>query len=103
MNFQRFHCSHLVALRNNSRESVVNLEEIWKGGAVVESEDPVEEGAKVEIRCEKTFFAGRVVQVEQHEFGWRLEVEFSPMTPWNPDQFQPEHLLDLSELRSDED
>jgi len=38
------------------------------------------------------------VQVEQHEFGWRFEVEFSPMTPWDPAQFQPEHLLDLSEF-----
>ncbi len=85
MNPQRYHCSHLVTLRNNSMESAVNLEEIWKSGAVLESEDPVEEGAKVEIRSEKAFFAGRIVQVERHEFGWRFEVEFSPLTPWSPE------------------
>ena len=79
-------------MRNNSTESAVNLEEIWENGAVLESEGPVEKGARVEIRCGSAFFAGRIVQVEGHQFGWRFEVEFSPMTPWKPAQFVPEHL-----------
>ena len=99
MNFPRYLCSQLVDLRNRSVEpaghQVVNLEEIWRDGAVLESEEPVEVEASVEIRCEKVRFAGRVVNVEQHEFGWRLEVEFSPMTLWNPEEFQPAHLLNL--------
>ena len=95
MNPRRFFCSQLVALRNNSIGSIVNLEEIWENGAVLESEEPVEEGSKIEIRCGAAFFAGRIVQVERHEFGWRFEVAFSPMTPWNPEKFQPEHLLDV--------
>jgi hypothetical protein len=103
MNTQRFFCSHLVALRNNSVESIVNLEEIWGNGAVLESEEPVKEGSRVEIRSGPAFFAGRIVQVERHEFGWRFEVEFSPMTPWKLEQFQPEHLLDVSELGKDTD
>jgi len=98
MNPRRYLCSQLVTLINKSGESVVNLEEIWEGGAALESENPVEEGAKVEIRCEKTFFAGRIVRVEAHEFGWRLEMEFSPMTPWNPEKFWPEHTLDVASL-----
>jgi len=84
-------------LRNNSIESIVNLEEIWENGAVLESEEPVEVGSKIEMRCGAAFFAGRIVQVERHEIGWRFEVAFSPMTPWNPEEFQPEHLLDVSE------
>jgi hypothetical protein len=103
MNSQRFFCSQLVALRNSSRESVVNLEEIWENGAVLESEDPVEEGTNVEIRSGSAFFASRIVQVERHEFGWRFEVEFSPMTPWNPVEFQPQHLLDVAMLEKDTD
>jgi hypothetical protein len=99
MNPQRFFCSHLVALRNNSIESTVNLEEIWKNGAVLESETPLEKGSRVELRCGRAFFAGRIVRVEAHEIGWRFEVEFSPMTPWDLDEFQPEHLLDVSEWR----
>jgi hypothetical protein len=98
MNPRRHLCSQLVTLINKSGESVVNLEEIWENGAALESEDPVEEGAKVEIRCEKTFFAGRIVRVEAHQFGWRFEMEFSPMTPWNPEKFWPEHALDVSKL-----
>jgi hypothetical protein len=77
---------------------IVNLEEIWTNGAVLESEEPVEEGAKVEIRCQAAFFAGSIVHVERHEFGWRLEMEFSPLTPWNARQFRPEHLLNVSKL-----
>jgi hypothetical protein len=101
MNPQRFLCSQLVALRNNSIKAIVNLEEIWGNGAVLESEEPVEEGSRIEIRCGSAFFAGRIVQVVRHEFGWRLEVEFSPLTPWNPEEFQPAHLLDVSELGKD--
>jgi hypothetical protein len=103
MNPRRFFCSHLAALRNSSVESIVNLEEIWEAGAVLESEESVEEGARIEIRCGPAFFAGRIVQVERHEFGWRFEVEFSPMTRWNPEKFQPAHLLDVSELGKDRD
>jgi hypothetical protein len=84
---QRYLCSELVALRNNSAESVVslvaNLEEIWTTGAVLESEEPVVEGMNLELRCGAALFAGRIVQVERHEFGWRLEIEFSPLTPWS--------------------
>ena len=98
---QRFLCSQLIGLRNNSVESFVNLEEIWENGAVLESEQPVHEGSKVEMRCGAAFFSGRIVQVEHHEFGWRFEVEFSPMTPWKLEQFQPEHLLDVSDFGKD--
>jgi hypothetical protein len=101
MNPQRFFCSQLVALINNSLESIVNLEEIWENGAVLESEEAVNEGSKIAMRCGPAFFAGRIVQVERHEFGWRFEVEFSPMTPWNLQKFQPQHLLDVSELGKD--
>lgn len=102
MSSQRFFCSQLVALTNKSMESavetIVNLEEIWHTGAVLESEEMVVEGARIEIRCGPAFFAGHIVQVEPHQFGWRFEVEFSPKTPWKAEEFQPEHLLDLSKL-----
>jgi hypothetical protein len=102
MNPRRYLCSQLVTLRNNSGESAVhlvaNLEEIWATGAVLESEQPVKEDTNMEMRCGSALFAGRVVQVEQHEFGWRVQVEFSPLTPWSLEKFEPEHLLNASEL-----
>lgn len=98
----RFLCSQLVALTHSSggttATSIVNLEEIWKNGAILEAETPVAEGAAMELDCGRARFAGRIVHIEPHEFGWRLEVEFSPGTPWNPEHFQPEHLLDPAML-----
>ncbi len=93
MKAQRYLCSELVALRIDSMNFFVNLEEIWRSGAVVESETPVEEGSGVEIRPGAVFFAGKAIRVERHEFGWRVEVEFSPLTPWNPEKFRPLHML----------
>jgi hypothetical protein len=100
MNSQRYLCSHLVALKNNSRAPAVNLfanlEEIWATGAVLEAEEPVDVGTNLELRGGAATFVGHIVQVERHELGWRLEVEFSSMTPWSVEKFAPQHLLDLS-------
>ncbi|HEX4136727.1 MAG TPA: hypothetical protein VHY84_19100 [Bryobacteraceae bacterium] len=100
MNPQRYLCSHLVALKNNSRAPAVNLfanlEEIWASGAVLEAEEPMDPGTNLELRGGSATFVGRVMQVERHELGWRLEVEFSPLTPWTVEKFAPQHLLDLS-------
>ncbi len=99
MNFDRYLCSQLVELRIGTGEAaavdptIVNLEEIWESGAVLESEEPVEAHQRAEVRCGKVFFSGEVVEVERHEFGWRVTVQFSPMTPWRREAFQPEHLL----------
>jgi len=95
MESPRYMCSHLVRFRTNAKESVVNLEEIWATGAVVEAEEPVEKGSRAEIRTEGAFFAGDVTEVERHEFGWRIRLEFSPMTPWRPEEFRPGHLLEI--------
>jgi len=95
----RYLCSQLVSLRENSRDSVVNLEEIWETGATIESEDAVVEGAAVEIRCDAAVFTGRTTRIERHEHGWTVEIEFSPETPWNPEKFRPQHLLDVSTVK----
>lgn len=91
----RYLCSELVALKIGSTTSTVNLEEIWPEGAILEAEDAVEDGAHIEIRSGDVLLAGRVVQVELHEFGWRVEVAFSPLTLWDPEKFKPQHLLAL--------
>ena len=93
LNSERYLCSQLVKLRTGSKEFTVNLEEIWSNGAELESEEAVETGARAEIRCEGAYFAGRITEVEKHEFGWHLTMEFSPMTQWKPEEFQPAHLL----------
>jgi hypothetical protein len=98
MNAPRYLCSELVTLRVSSIGSIVNLEEIWREGAILECEDAVEDGVAVEMQCGDVVFAGRVIQVERHEVGWRVEVEFSQGTPWDQERFQPRHMLDASQF-----
>jgi hypothetical protein len=98
MSSPHYLCSDLVQLTIGSTESTVNLEEIWREGAVLECEHPVEEGSAVEMRGGTASFSGHAIQVERHEFGWRVNVEFSPPSAWDLEQFQPRHLLDESEL-----
>jgi hypothetical protein len=97
---RRFLCSQLVALSDYSSETgggrLVNLEEIWAGGAILEAETAVTSGSQVELRCGSAVFRGRIVEVQPHEFGWRFEVEFSPKTRWRLEDFRPDHLLDPS-------
>ncbi|HTA46212.1 MAG TPA: hypothetical protein VK789_27395 [Bryobacteraceae bacterium] len=99
MSARRYLCSELISLRINAIDAMVNLEEIWDRGAVFEAEKPIPEGARVEMRTAQALFAGKIIRVEQHEFGWRFEVEFSPLTPWSADQFLPRHLLEVSERK----
>ncbi len=94
----RYLCSHLVTLRSGETTAVVNLEEIWESGAVLECEKRPDESGPAEIRCEGITFCGRLTRVEQHEFGWRAEMEFSPLTPWSPERFQPDHMLNPADL-----
>ncbi len=77
---------------------MVNLEEIWETGAILEAEEPAISGAPAELRCESAHLHGSIVSVQGHSMGWRIEMKFSPLTPWSPERFEPEHMLDVSEL-----
>jgi hypothetical protein len=80
---------------------VVNLEEIWEAGAVLECEELLEPGSRIEMQGGGIRFHGVIKDVELHDFGCRVEVEFSPLTPWTRERFTPKHLLSLDELGSD--
>lgn len=94
---RRYLCSHLISLHTGEAELRANLEEIWPEGAILECEQPVEPGAHSELRCDRLMYAGKVTEVTRHEFGWRVEIEFSPLTPWSLASFQPAHLFPLGE------
>ncbi len=94
---RRYLCSDLVVLKTKDGESIVNLEEISASSAVFESEKPVESGLKLELQGGESRFQGFATLVEHHEFGWRVEMDFSPLTPWSPELYMPKHLLGLPE------
>jgi hypothetical protein len=96
---RRYLCSHLVTLRAGGQSRVVNLEEICRTGAALECDEPVPSGIPAEMKTETALFHGSITAVEEHELGWRIELEFSLLTPWSLDCFRPDHLVDLSTLQ----
>lgn len=103
MGERRYLCSELIFLEAEKTRTVVNLEEIWTTGAVIECETPpgtLDLGMRVRLRAGNRTFWASVTAAEQHEFGCRVAVEFSPMTPWKPEEYTPHHLFDPSSLRA---
>ena len=98
MDTPRYLCSHLVRLVTDDREQWVNLEEIWAAGAVLGCEEEVEEGTLVLILSDDQSFEAQVTAVKLDEPGWRLEVAFSPLTPWTAEKWLPEHAFDPAKL-----
>ena len=95
---RRYLCSQLVELRYSGNRLTANLEEIWESGAVLECEEAPLVDSQAELRCAGVMLCGRLTKVESHEFGHRVEMAFSPLTPWSPERFEPAHLLDPADL-----
>ena len=101
-NTPRYLCSHLVRLLvfgPRATEQWANLEEIWCSGAVLECEEKIAGGTLVKISAGDVSFSGCVTAVEGHEFGWQVEITFSPLTPWTIERWRPEHALDPATLK----
>jgi hypothetical protein len=92
---KRFLCSDLVVLSIDGQARFVNLEEIWRTGAVVDSEDGAAPAAAAELRAGTVALKVSVERVERHEYGYRVELRFSDVE-WTPELFTPAHLTDLS-------
>jgi hypothetical protein len=98
MTTPRYLCSQLVKLVAEGREQWVNLEEIWREGAVLDCEEGVAVGAAARLSCNGAAFEGRVAGADCGETGWRVEITFSALTPWSIEQWRPEHALNPAEL-----
>jgi hypothetical protein len=94
----RYLCSELVALKRDSSQTTVNLEEIWTTGAAIETDDVLSTGETVELHCGESVFPATVSLVAKHEFGCRVEMEFANGVTWSPQVFQPQHMLDPQSL-----
>jgi hypothetical protein len=94
----RYLCSHLVKISWDDGATIANLEEIDAEGAWLESEVGLSPETVVELRSGSAYFEGKITKAEEHEFGWKICLQFSPLTPWSIERFRPEHLLDLTSL-----
>jgi len=96
---RRYLCSQLATLTIDGQAQWVNIEEICETGVILECETPVAAGVSAMLTAEEAAFQGRVLDARQDEFGWRAEMEFSPETPWSPERWRPDHLLDPAALK----
>lgn len=96
---RRYLCSQLATLTIDGKAQWVNIEEIWETGVVLESEADVIAGTRASLSVESASFQGHLNEVQQEEFGWRVEMKFSPETPWSPERWRPDHLLDPAALK----
>jgi hypothetical protein len=96
---RRYLCSQLATLTIGGQAQWVNIEEIWETGAILECETPVASNVAAAVSAGEAAFEGRVAEVREDEFGWRAEMIFSPETPWSPERWRPEHLLDPGALK----
>lgn len=94
MDPRRYLCSHLVTLRSDGKSCTANLEEIQADGAVMETDFVMNPGTAVELDCGTVSLAGKITKAEEHGFGCRVTVEFSPSNTWSPELFRPEHMYD---------
>jgi hypothetical protein len=99
MSSARYLCSQLVRLAvPDLPEQWVTLEEIWEDGAMLESETEVASGVAAMISTDEVSFTGRITAVDRHEFGWQVEITFSPMTRWTMEKWRPDHAIDPKTL-----
>jgi hypothetical protein len=94
---RRYLCSELVTLTIAGQSSVVNLEEIWRSGAVIEAEENIPAGVSANLQAGALRLDISIERVEKHAYGYRVEVSFADAV-WTPELFTPAHLTDLTSL-----
>jgi hypothetical protein len=94
---KRFLCSDLAILSVDGQARYVSLEEIWRTGAVVEAEESAPLSASGELRSCGITLNADVERVEQHDYGYRIELRFRDRE-WTPELFKPAHLTDLTAI-----
>ena len=101
-------CSELVTARwtdafDQRQEAVVNLEEIWPEGAILQFEYPMRPGVGVEFLCGPTRFEGAVTESRSDFVGHFVEIQFADGCRWSRDLYEPDHFFDPKSLSAVEE
>jgi len=95
---KQFLCSHLITVLGDGRQTVVNLERIWSGGATVNAEESFDPGTELQLL--DLGITARVVFAEVDDSGHYLDLEFPSSYRWTAEKFCPQHLTDPALLSS---
>ena len=99
MTEKRYMCSDLFRMRGTGGwTGWANLEEIWGSGAVLDSETPIAVGQKLLLRKKPGKLWAAVTDCSEYEFGYRVELKFLFDYVWTPKVFEPDHLLDPTQI-----
>lgn len=92
-------CSDMVPLHVQMKSGglhsrIVNLEQIWRSGAVFLSDTKVPRADRLWLVCGGRTFEGKIVRQEfQEELGYLVEIEFDRGHEWSCRKYRPKHML----------
>jgi hypothetical protein len=100
-------CSDLIQARwtdafGGQQQAVVNLEEIWPEGAVLQFEFPVRPGVRIEIDLGSARVAATVEECHADFVGHFAEISFTGDFRWSRELYEPDHLFDPQSLVKEE-
>ncbi len=100
---QRLLCADIVTVQwteatGRLREVSGLLEDISPSGVCLQMEAPMLIDTPVQVRHAEASFSGLVRYCVFREIGYFVGVQFSEDSQWSPENFQPQHLLDLRDL-----
>ena len=95
----RLLCSELVSVSwvangGRVRRDTGSLDDISESGACLQLEQAVPEEARITLKLGKHEVTGSVRYCVLKDLGYFVGVEFDPDCHWDPEDFEPEHLLD---------
>jgi len=96
-------CSELVeltwtGLTGCQEHAVANMEEIWRTGATLDTEQALPEAGEVGLRLGSEELQARVLYCQQTLAGYRVGLQFLGSNQWNPERFVPAHAVELGSL-----
>jgi hypothetical protein len=96
-------CSELVKASwqdtfGRKRETVVNLEEVWTNGALLQLESPVRPDTPIEMSVKGINFSGTVKKCSADFIGFQVEMCFVDGQEWSRDLCEPDHFFDPQSL-----
>jgi len=97
----RLLCSDLIKISvegEETREFMVNLEDISASGACLQLEEPLARDTSVCLLLGRWRFRAKVKYCIQNKIGYFAGVQFHARQKWSRERYEPKHLLDPTQV-----